>query len=162
MEFSVPCECGQHVTVSEGTAGTDVICRCGRTVHVPSLGNLRQYSILHVEAASPGRGRYSTAQIILVVVGVIVFGGLFILGFLISLAGGNGFALVGYLVGQAGQIWLLFLIVRECKPDAIFYALVIPFFTWYFGYQRLDIAKVPLLLSVAGFLLCLASAIGRG
>jgi len=48
MEFSLPCECGQHVTVSEGAAGTDIPCKCGRTVHVPSLGMLRQYSVLQV------------------------------------------------------------------------------------------------------------------
>ncbi len=161
MEFSVPCECGQNVTVSEGAAGTEVNCPCGRIIHVPSLGMLRQHSILHAEVPSiKGKG-YSTGQIILVTIGVIVFGGISLFGLLISFEGGNGLTPVAYLVAQAGQLWLLVLIVRECKPDAIFYALVIPFFTWYFGFQRWDIAKVPLLLNVGGFLLFLSPAYMR-
>jgi hypothetical protein len=52
-----------------------------------------------------------------------------------------------------GQVWLLILIVRECNPDAFFYALMIPFFTWYFTYQRWDMAKRPFIIHVGGLLM---------
>src|SRR6266849_1178427 len=47
MEFCVPCECGREITVSEGAAGTEVVCTCGRVAKVPSLRKLRQSSPLH-------------------------------------------------------------------------------------------------------------------
>jgi hypothetical protein len=59
------------------------------------------------------------------------------------------------LLAQVGQIWLLVLIVRECQPDAIICAVVIPFFTWYFAYQRWDIAKWAFFCNVGGSLLLL-------
>ena len=157
MEFYVPCECGQHLAVSEGAAGTEIGCTCGRTVHIPSLGALREHSLLQDEAPSPPRPRYSAGQFVLLVVGMIAFGSVFIFGLSLSLAGGNLMG-IGWLAYQLAQIWLIILIARECHPDAIFYALMIPFFTWYFGYQRWDIAKVPLLFSVGGFLWSLVTA----
>jgi hypothetical protein len=42
MDFDVRCDCGEYVTVSEGTAGARVPCPCGRTVAVPSLADLRR------------------------------------------------------------------------------------------------------------------------
>lgn len=41
MNFSVPCECGKAMTISEGLAGAQVSCGCGRLVNVPSLTQLR-------------------------------------------------------------------------------------------------------------------------
>jgi len=84
--------------------------------------------------------------------------GILMIGLMVSFAVG-GLMGAGWLLFQAGQIWLLFLIARVCRPDALFYALVIPFFTWYFAYQRLDIAKWPLFLSIGGLLLHVVSAI---
>src|SRR5262249_19236033 len=41
MEFYVECSCGRQVVVSESAAGLDADCPCGRTVPIPSLGELR-------------------------------------------------------------------------------------------------------------------------
>jgi hypothetical protein len=41
MEYQLPCECGQMITVSEGSAGATIPCGCGRSVKVPSLSDLR-------------------------------------------------------------------------------------------------------------------------
>ena len=40
-EFSVACACGDQVTVTEAVAGTTLLCRCGRSIRVPSLSELR-------------------------------------------------------------------------------------------------------------------------
>jgi hypothetical protein len=42
MHYRISCECGDAITVSEGFAGTKVSCRCGRTIVVPSLRDLRR------------------------------------------------------------------------------------------------------------------------
>lgn len=42
MDFQIPCDCGQVLTVTEGSAGSQATCTCGRQVAVPSLGGLRQ------------------------------------------------------------------------------------------------------------------------
>ena len=41
MEFSVSCDCGQSITVSEGSAGSNQKCPCGKIIQVPSLAKLR-------------------------------------------------------------------------------------------------------------------------
>jgi hypothetical protein len=45
MEYHVACSCGNVLPVSEGMAGSSTACRCGRTVPVPSLGELRGEAI---------------------------------------------------------------------------------------------------------------------
>jgi hypothetical protein len=70
----------------------------------------------------------------------------------VSFAAG-GLAGFGSVVVWASQIWLLALVMRECSPGAILLALLIPFFTWYFAYQRWDVAKWPFLINAGGVLL---------
>jgi hypothetical protein len=41
MEFKINCPCGSPLSVSEGSAGATVTCKCGRAVNVPSLSALR-------------------------------------------------------------------------------------------------------------------------
>jgi hypothetical protein len=41
MEFQVRCECGRAAVVTEGDAGAQVPCPCGRSIAVPSLVALR-------------------------------------------------------------------------------------------------------------------------
>lgn len=42
MEYDVRCECGYCHLVSEGAAGTRILCNCGRTIAVPSLDAMRR------------------------------------------------------------------------------------------------------------------------
>src|SRR5262249_36493459 len=130
MEFRLPCECGQRLYVEEGAAGGALLCPCGRTLKVPSLGELRRHFGLKAEDEPSDDGRFSPAQIVVLVIGAMLFAVVFLLGGLLSFAVG-GVAGVGYLVSQVGQIWLLALVVRECPPQAIFYARVVPVVTCY-------------------------------
>jgi hypothetical protein len=41
MDFTISCECGEEVSVSEWAAGSQIECGCGSTVKVPSLARLR-------------------------------------------------------------------------------------------------------------------------
>jgi hypothetical protein len=96
-------------------------------------------------------GPSAAGQIGLWVVGAVAVGTLVIVGSVWSFAVG-GVAGFGYLLAMAGQLWLLGLMMRECHPDAIVLAFVIPFFTWYFAWQRWDVAKWPFLFMMIGFL----------
>src|SRR5262249_11143495 len=42
MEFRLKCECGQQLPVTEDAAGGILRCPCGRSVQVPSLGDMRR------------------------------------------------------------------------------------------------------------------------
>jgi hypothetical protein len=41
MEFRIDCPCGEHVVVTEASAGATLTCACGRPISVPSLWELR-------------------------------------------------------------------------------------------------------------------------
>lgn len=49
--YLLPCDCGQHVEVDVGQAGGQVVCACGRTLHVPTLRKLRHLPPVRVEVA---------------------------------------------------------------------------------------------------------------
>ena len=54
MDFTVRCDCGRPMTVSEGSAGATLACPCGQPVAIPSLGKLRQSAGLTAVWASAG------------------------------------------------------------------------------------------------------------
>jgi hypothetical protein len=58
-----------------------------------------------------------------------------------------------YLLALAGHIWLLVLIARDCPPETLICAVLIPFFTWFWALKRRDIAIWPLLCNVGGLAL---------
>jgi hypothetical protein len=153
MEYRLACECGQQISFSEGAAGNTLQCACGRSVTVPSLGELKKHWTVDTEAAVAAKTRLSAAQLALLTIGGIVFGSLILLRFYEVTSRAGEVAGCGFFIAEIGEIWLLVLIVRECHPDAIFYALMIPFFTWYFAYQRWDIAKRAFACSLSGTLL---------
>jgi hypothetical protein len=41
-EFSLTCECGKRIALTEASAGSTVRCACNRTLQVPSLSELRK------------------------------------------------------------------------------------------------------------------------
>jgi hypothetical protein len=53
MDFRVDCPCGSHLTVTEGSAGATVECRCGRPLAVPPLKQLRLRAGLPAYDLSP-------------------------------------------------------------------------------------------------------------
>ena len=149
MAFEIACECGKIIPVTEGMAGSSISCGCGRSLPVPSLSQLRSQVALVADPADDASRRSPTAQIVLWILGVLVVGSLLFCGIPVSFAWG-GFAGFGYLVALTGHLWLLGLVIRECPPDAILMALVIPFFTCYFAIQRWDIARWPLIIYLIG------------
>jgi hypothetical protein len=98
--------------------------------------------------ATSARAR-SEGKAVLYVVGAVVFGMLFLVGSLVAFRSG-GVAGFGYLLAVAGQLWLLVQIARECPPDFFVIALLVPFASWVFVWQRWDIAKWPFLVNVFG------------
>lgn len=53
MQFRLTCECGESITVSEGAAGVDMPCDCGRSIRVPSLAKLREQAGLEAVPITP-------------------------------------------------------------------------------------------------------------
>jgi hypothetical protein len=155
MAFEITCDCGKKLPVTEGMAGSSISCVCGRSVSVPSLSQLRSQVDLIAEPADVPPRRSPAEQAALWVLGILVVSGLVFCGipFSFALAGFAGF---GYLVALTGHLWLLGLIIRECHPDAIFMAYYLPFFTWYFAYQRWDIAKWPFIINSVGLVILIA------
>ncbi len=154
MEFLLDCACGDRVRVTEGMCGASVPCACGRTIRVPSLGELRRSCPAVDGPPRAPRGRSAGASVALGLAVAVFAGAALALGFLATKAG--GLAGFGYALALAGQLWLLVQIARVCAPDALALALFVPFFTWYYGVQRWDIAKWPLLCNVGGTVLMTA------
>ncbi|MCI0376787.1 MAG: hypothetical protein L0215_04205 [Gemmataceae bacterium] len=154
MEFRLTCECGRRLNLTDGAAGSAVACECGRTVQVPSLGELRRQFTDDVDIKIPTESSLTVGHLALIVLGVLVFGTGFWAGYFWCFAHGR-FTGLGYLIAQAGLIWLFVLMVRECSPTAVLLAFVVPFFTWYFAYQRWDIAKWAFACNVGGIALTL-------
>ncbi|MCI0641958.1 MAG: hypothetical protein L0Y72_31165 [Gemmataceae bacterium] len=152
MEFRLTCECGQRLDLTDGSAGSAVTCACGRAVQVPSLGELRRQFAEDVDIKVPMERGLTPAQVALLAFGLMVFGSGFVVSLLYFFYVGP-IAGIGCLVAQAGQIWLLVLVIRECSSEAIFFAFVIPFFTWYFALKRWDVAKGALACNVGGIAL---------
>jgi hypothetical protein len=72
----------------------------------------------------------------------------------------GGLGEVGFTIALTGHVWLIFLIVRECRPEAMV-CLLIPFFPWYFAYRRWDIAKWPFLGNMGGWAVWLGAMFAR-
>src|SRR5262249_51142395 len=53
MEYALDCECGEKLIVRETAAGATEQCRCGRTIVVPSLHNLRRMAGLPEPGLTP-------------------------------------------------------------------------------------------------------------
>jgi hypothetical protein len=149
MPFEITCGCGKIIPVTEGMAGSSIACQCGRAVSVPSLSQMRSQVALVADPADASRERSSGEKVALWALGILVIGTLLFCGVPISFTLG-GFAGFGYLVALTGHFWLLGLIIRECHPNAILMALVIPFFTCYFAIQRWDVARWPLIIYLIG------------
>jgi membrane-bound ClpP family serine protease len=94
-------------------------------------------------------------------IGAVVFGSLLVFGGLWAFQFG-GLAGGGFLLAVAGQVWLFTLMVRECRPDAVILALLIPFFLWYFAWQRWDITKWAFLVNVLGLVVNLWGLLAKG
>jgi hypothetical protein len=158
MEFAITCDCGKTFLVSAGMAGSSVQCSCGLLTPVPSLSELGRHAPVKDEPERVAPHRSIVAQAALWMIGSAVFGGFVVGGSVLAFAAGGpaGFA---YLLSMTGQVWLLALIIRESPPEAIFYALVVPFFTWYFAYERWEVAKWPFVLHAAGIVLTLLAAL---
>lgn len=132
MNLQLPCECGQHVVISEGMAGTSVRCACGRSVLVPSLGELRRLAgrdldIAHTAATDPTEDnallRPSNAVLYGAMVAWTCFVALPLL--VVLLVFGYWLASLGLALLVAGHLWL-FTQVYVGNPVAALAILLVP------------------------------------
>jgi hypothetical protein len=77
--YLLPCECGESLPVEKTQAGQSIVCKCGRSVDIPSLRGLRELEVC--EAApqavarpswTPTKGTFFAGGIILAIVGTFV------------------------------------------------------------------------------------------
>jgi hypothetical protein len=157
MELRLSCECGREITVTEGSAGAAIQCGCGHNLRVPPFR--KPFAMLAQLHDAVAYDRYPPQMLAILLAGIYVLGSIFLGDALLWVASGR-FERIGYAVALGGQIWLMFLLVSECHPEAIVWSLLIPFYTWYFAYRRWDIAKWAFVCNVGGLLLILAALMG--
>ncbi|MCI0682149.1 MAG: hypothetical protein L0Y71_08600 [Gemmataceae bacterium] len=130
--IALACECGQQVVVTEGMAGTSVQCACGRTVAVPSYGELRRLAgrdlhIAHTAATDPtadnALARPSSAVLYAAVVAWTCLVAVPVLG--VFLVYREWFAALGLVLVTAGHLWL-FTQVYVGNPLAALLVLLVP------------------------------------
>src|SRR4051794_40561071 len=95
MAFAMHCTCGQRLEVTEGMASTSVPCPCGRTLAVPSLGELRRLYPQTEEPDDLSERSQVIARVIVFVLSAIVLGSLALVIGMVAVNGG-GLSLVGY------------------------------------------------------------------
>jgi hypothetical protein len=149
MEFLLGCECGNPIHVTEGMCGTTVRCACGHELTVPSFGELRRSAAPSVRLEENPQKRSPVEIALLAAAAVLFFGLMAVYGATVFAAGGAAPFL--YFVSLVGHVWLLIQIARDCAPDAFALALLVPVVTWIYGFKRFEVAWLPLLLSVGGW-----------
>jgi hypothetical protein len=110
MRFILSCNCGKTVTVSEGDAGASIDCAtCGRTIEIPSLGDLRELPRAFDESELSDTSmppHYRLAAVIASIVLIGLGGVVFLVGVALFLGNVTGFfptvPLAGYGVMTAG------------------------------------------------------------
>jgi hypothetical protein len=152
--LQMSCACGRTIAVNEGSPGIVLTCPCARKLEVPPFK--RPASSFPEARGARTDDDHSLEERLLLIVGLFVLGTVFLSGGLIALASARLWV-TGYAFAVAGQIWLVFLIVRECHPEAVVWSLLVPGFTWCFAYQRWDIAKWPLACNVGGLILLITA-----
>src|SRR4051794_36916866 len=77
-QFSLPCSCGQRLTVAANQAGELVRCRCGLTVEVPTLRELNRLERVADRSPPPPAAWSKRQGLILLgaVIGVLSLGAL--------------------------------------------------------------------------------------
>jgi hypothetical protein len=170
MEVPLRCVCGESVVATEGMAGSTLTCRCGRTLQVPSLGEMKDWVGAGSLAAERSIVRDSVEPLerppVAVVYGLTVAW--------ICLAGLPLFVLcfdylgpvaaAGVLLLLASQVWL-FTQIFSGNPMAGLIVLFIPFvgpaLSLQFIIAHWAVARWPVLCQIAGLLLLLyGSALG--
>jgi hypothetical protein len=151
------CECGREITVTAGSADVALPCTCGRTIKVPPFRKPPALVAPRFEAHA--YDVESTERLVLQIIAAYVLGCVFLGGALMSLTSAPLWV-AGVMVALAGRMWLLLLIISECHPEAVVWFLLVPFFTWYFAYERWDIAKWAFVCNLGGWVLFIGPLLG--
>jgi len=163
MNFQLPCECGQRVVISEGMAGTSVRCACGRTVAVPSLGEIRRLAepdldIAHSAATDPTADNALMRPSSAVLYGALVAGTCMVAVpvLVLLLVHGNLVATLGFASLVTGHLWL-FTQVYVGNPAAALAILLVPILgptlALKFIVEHWKISRWPLVCQVLGMAL---------
>jgi Domain of unknown function (DUF1922) len=169
VKLLLQCSCGEHLIATEGMAGSQIACVCGRRVPVPSLDEMRRRTgevgdedIVSAVVSDEPLQQPHTLLIYGLAVGWMCFAGLPLL--LVSIHAGGAAAAMGAVLWIAGNVWL-FTQIFSGNPVAALVVLVIPivgpFLAFQFIIDHFLIARWPLLCQVAGLFLWLAGVFGN-
>jgi hypothetical protein len=164
MDFFLECACGKQVVATEGMAGTEVACTCGRLVAVPTLGELRRSRGMSDPRAlsEETEDLYGgSAQAGAMVVYTLVVVGVCALAFFVAIvtfSAGGVVPTLGVVLLYGSQLWL-FTLIYPGNPLAGLIVLFVPLVGSVMAIQFLidhwSIARWPLFVQVAGFFLWL-------
>lgn len=141
MEYNVPCDCGQSLTVRAGDAGASKLCVCGRELQVPPLSVLRRTpSLSNVTEKQASSGIGASALFVVTVIIAIIAG----------LQSPSLLLPIGALTFLVGRVWFAMQIVGEMAPANALIVLFVPFMPTFFFFQRFDITWKPFLYSLMG------------
>lgn len=160
MPLQLACECGQHVVITEGMAGTKVRCACGRTLMAPSLGEIRRLAgrdldIAHSAATDPTADNALLRSSSAVLYGALVtWTGLVAAPLLVVfLVHANLFVAFGFALAVTGHLWL-FTQIYVGNPIAALIVLLVPIagpiLASKFIFDHWNIACWPVLFQMVG------------
>jgi hypothetical protein len=102
MGYVLRCECGELLSVSDGMAGTQKACPCGRTIAVPALGELRRSAMPDVRKSPAASSASGPAWI----VQAVVLGSVTAIVLALAVVFGS-FAVPGLGLLLVGRFWML-------------------------------------------------------
>lgn len=82
--YQIPCKCGKIHEVSKAQAGSTLTCECGETVQVPTMREIRAYSVIErqdpsekhrSEERSSGIRERRTGLLFVLLMGAVLFAG---------------------------------------------------------------------------------------
>jgi hypothetical protein len=152
FDLRLSCECGREISVTEGSADYFIACACNRKIKVPPFRMSAAILAFHIQAECDDDNSPELPalhNICLCVVGTLF------LGIALTKMAYATFLVAGSMFYLAGQVWLVYLIIKECHPEALLWTLLVPFFPWYFAFQRRDIAIYPFTCTASGLTLLL-------
>ena len=141
--FEIPCECGNYLSVNASQAGTNKKCICGRTLLIPSFGELQKEFAVEEEPQ-----KIQSDNTAYIITSIVIAALLFVIWHwdLKSLA-----LLTCITMFISGKVWFLVLMFREMGINALL-VFIIPFFDWLFLFIRFDVAWRPVLLQFIGII----------
>lgn len=82
LRYLLPCSCGHKIAIAPRQAGETLVCRCGKSVEVPTLREIRQLAEDGHQALPSGRGSWNLIRGLAFAIGTaVLFSGLAVMAF---------------------------------------------------------------------------------